>query len=356
MFKISKIVLGVISVFLISCDNSQNNNLINNKKTDELNEFLIKDTINNFYSKYKCENNFKSEYIFNPKDEYIVITNNGTKITFPKKCFICKDSVKLSISSFEDMSSIIFYELTTTSDNKILETGGMFNIKAENYRTGEDLILEKPYTIECISKKNNESMSLFIGNEEENGIINWTIIEGAKLSKKEKRKEKMIIRNVCPEIISDDGTITVLEDESYIDTIWMSVEDQTTEVLFSTMNLGWINIDKFVDIENVKDISIKVSEYKGVAYSLIFYGINSVLKGIYNNGKILFKSIPSNEKVSLVGIGSKNDRLYYNILDLDSNLNYYEFPKLLPVTQSELEKELKNKFGNNLNNRPVPRF
>lgn len=346
-------------MFFISCNNSQSNDLTVIKKTDDSNVSLIKkDTVNNLYSKYKCKDNFKSEYIFNPKKKYIVITDKGTKITFPRECFTCKDSVRLSISNFEDISSILFQELTTTSENNILETGGMFNIKAKNYRTGENLIAEKPYTIECVSKKNNELMSLFTGNEREKGVINWSIIEGAKLPKKEKGKKHMEIRFTYPEVISDDGTITRFEDDRYVDTIWVSEEDHITGSLFSTMNLGWINIDKFVGIKNVKDISVKVSEYEGVAYSLVFYGINSVLKGIYNNGKILFKGIPKNQKVSLVGIGSKNDILYYNILDIDieSNMNYYEFPQLLPVTQSELEKKLKNKYGNNLNNRPVPRF
>jgi hypothetical protein len=197
MLKISKIALGVLLTFLVSCDNSQNNNLINIKKTDDLNEFLIEDTVNNFYTKYKCDDSFKSEYIFNPKKEYVVITDNVTKITFSMNSFNYKDSVKLLIANYEDISSIIFQELTTTSENKILETGGMFNIKAENYRTGEDLILEKPYTIECDSKKNSDSMSLFLGKEIGNGIINWTMIDGSKLQKKERENgnKKYLSRN-----------------------------------------------------------------------------------------------------------------------------------------------------------------
>lgn len=91
-------------------------------------------------------------------------------------------AVKVELNEFLDASSILKAGLETTSEGRLLETGGMLhlNLSAE----GEQLYL-KPgchakIKVPVDSGKASEGMDLFVGTENDSSNLNWTIQSNAE--------------------------------------------------------------------------------------------------------------------------------------------------------------------------------
>jgi hypothetical protein len=203
--------------------------------------------------------------------------------------------------------------LTTTSSDKLLETDGMIYLNAKS--GNEILSLEKgKCIIEMPTRNKRNEMLLFYGNQANNGIINWE---------------------------TEDNL-----EETLVDTIPFYLKD-TLFNYFEITQLGWINADRFIDSENKTDLLVNVpkGEEKAV-YSLVFKNYNSVIPALTNEqGQLQFKGLPSGEEVVLIGIGTRDNQLYYGMMDLTTDTKDISSPVLSPMKKEELESKLQEKFG-----------
>ncbi|SEP34351.1 TonB family C-terminal domain-containing protein [Flavobacterium sp. CF108] len=149
--------------------NSSSNNLAENKK-------LLLD----FYLK----NDKKPQYflINNNKDTTIVCAEK-TKITISANSFIVSKTqkevsgqIKISVKEYYSISDILLGRLSTTSNGKLLETGGMLDINAVSGLEKCDLKKGKSIEIEMPKKKEKERMQLFNGKRT-NDQVNWQLAE-----------------------------------------------------------------------------------------------------------------------------------------------------------------------------------
>jgi hypothetical protein len=120
--------------------------------------------------------------IDNTKDT-LLFGSKGTAIFFEKESFILPDgsqpkgSITLQLKECYQLSDIVRENLTTTSNDKLLETRGMIYIKA--FADNQELKLknDKKFIIhfpkEPIDK--NKQMNLFYSNTSSNGTQNWDI-------------------------------------------------------------------------------------------------------------------------------------------------------------------------------------
>ncbi|OWU90544.1 energy transducer TonB [Flavobacterium sp. WLB] len=148
---------------------SSTNNLAENKK-------LLLD----FYLK----NDKKPQYflINNNKDTTIVCAEK-TKITITANSFIISKTqkevsgqIKISVKEYYSISDILLGRLSTTSNGKLLETGGMLDINAVSGVEKCDLKKGKSIEIEMPKKKEKEGMQLFNGKRT-NDQVNWQLAE-----------------------------------------------------------------------------------------------------------------------------------------------------------------------------------
>jgi len=104
----------------------------------------------------------------------------GTVISIPAKAFIdsktqkeVKGNISLKVTEYYKLSDILLANLTTKSDNKLLETGGMLYINAT--RNGSKLKLkpEKKMNI-TFNNSGKPNMQLFKGEKNNDGI-NWKL-------------------------------------------------------------------------------------------------------------------------------------------------------------------------------------
>ncbi len=158
-----------------------------NADTTEIDSIQNKETVNDTQSFESISDIFDAckkpaqKFTINPQTDTTIICKEGTKIIFHSNSLVYEKSglkveqdVKISITEYYKTSDIILANLSTTSDGKLLETGGMINIEA--YTNNKKLKLDKSEVIEIIfpNRKKDDQMQLFNGELTSSGI-NWII-------------------------------------------------------------------------------------------------------------------------------------------------------------------------------------
>lgn len=121
--------------------------------------------------------------------ENLIECKEGSKILIPKNSFILANgeypdsSLIIHVKECYDISSFLLENLSTTSEERILESGGMINLSA--YYKGDTLKIDKnkSLVISMPAKSKKSKMNLFLGNRKRDGSIDWKIdYAGSKIN------------------------------------------------------------------------------------------------------------------------------------------------------------------------------
>ena len=115
-------------------------------------------------------------------------------------------------------------------------------------------------------------------------------------------------------------------------------------------NLGWINCDRFLEIENKTDLVVNFSPSEKINTAnmyLIFKDINSVMQTYYvnENGKEnnnVFKDIPRASKVRIVAYALKENKIF----SFSSNIAIKENETLTLAMKETSEVDFKTLINN----------
>jgi hypothetical protein len=163
-----------------SSDSLQTNNLQTDSTKTVSSADLAGDRklLANFYLK----NDKKPQFFFinNTKDTTIICAEK-TKITIRANSFVTSNSknavtgkIKISVKEYYNISDILLGRLSTTSNGKLLETGGMLDINVFSEDQKCDLKSGKAIEIAFPRKNEKEGMQLFSGSWK-NNQINWEV-------------------------------------------------------------------------------------------------------------------------------------------------------------------------------------
>jgi len=125
-----------------------------------------------------------------------IICKKGVKIFIKAGSFInpntedIPENVEIAVQEFLSMTDILENELTTRSNGRVLESGGMINIGATENSQRVELKKGKEIKISFPCKDCRTEMRTFVG-EKSNGQINWLTSDN-KLGKIESRETKPI--------------------------------------------------------------------------------------------------------------------------------------------------------------------
>ena len=116
----------------------------------------------------------------NGEADTVIETINGIVVAIPAGAFynkhgeVVKDNIEIEIKEALTPSDIMLAGLSTTSDGRLLETGGMFYVNAR--QNGENLTVAQNKGLYMNIPTNNirKDMMLFEGQRLDNGQINWT--------------------------------------------------------------------------------------------------------------------------------------------------------------------------------------
>ena len=121
----------------------------------------------------------KEDFIIKHTDISTLTCENGTVVKFDPDIFVYADSklpvnedILISVTEYLSTSDILFKGLTTTCNNRLIETAGMIYIEASADGRVCEIKEGEFYNIEIPSDSEKKNMELFYGEENENGI-NW---------------------------------------------------------------------------------------------------------------------------------------------------------------------------------------
>jgi hypothetical protein len=123
---------------------------------------------------------YKQAYTIDPTKDNVIKGRNGTSIVIPKNSLVTKSgkpvegsSIQIVLEEFLKPSDAAFNQLSTVSDGKLLQSGGMFSIKA--FAQDEELVLQKgkQLQVEMPTINMQPGMELFTAVKNDDGIMEW---------------------------------------------------------------------------------------------------------------------------------------------------------------------------------------
>lgn len=134
----------------------------------------------------------------------------------------------------------------------------------------------------------------------------------------------------------------------------MSAEQQMNNYIFNSTKLGWINCDRFLNIQAKTNFKIDVGEASEAQAYLIFHKIRSVMtsslwQNIAFGEKVCsFQGVPFREKITILLIKTENNKQYYALKDTQISNNIEKELDFQPLDRNILA-ELTQNLGQRFN-------
>lgn len=197
-----------------------------------------------------------------------------------------------------------------------------------------------------ITKEDEENTILLIDYLlHDDGDFNVLRIRGriSKGRKKEIKKQLNNIPFINPsqqegKAIDITGTIYLFFVEMVFDL--MKPEDYSNYYLLTTSKLGWINCDFFLEFTEPKINMAVTVPNKDTALKLVFLNYNTMMTGVFENGKYVFANIPKGEAVKIIAISKEEDKAGFSLTETVVQKEFKELKPLEILSQEELKKKI----------------
>lgn len=276
----TKLIIATLTVACLSSCNSQQEKAKELTDKEQLSEV------------YHPDNLHSQSFRIDPTKDTVIQGANGTKLTISKNTFVdlkgrlVTDAVDVELKEALNPFAIVKSNLTTTSNGKPLQTGGMIFVNARSEDWPVKIASEKSIGVAIPTKENREGMQFFKGTETANGI-NW--IEPTALKEPAKPAEGTAIpaapdeQSVANQVVRRSVSFSRDDFElifDYVDSIapklpkngrvqGVAFEEQkpsrginsfsvdlNTEYIFEMKNLGWANIDRFYEDSRTQEVEL----------------------------------------------------------------------------------------------------
>jgi hypothetical protein len=327
-----KLVSLIILCVLFGCNNanpSSNENQVTNpsvefKKLNTIMEgifFKSSQFFDEWANKPFKVNGEKGTILFiNPND---LVTENGQPLG---------KTIQVELKELTNQSDMLKANASTVSNGRLLVSGGAYFIKLTSdnnilkLKEGKSLSVQFP-------KLTNKEMSLFYGERDSLGQLNWQEAN-QKFENKAIAKAKPKLDTVSfgsDSFVPFDGTFMDGEDVKDSRTPLtvaekkLIVENRENAVhayeIVKVKKLGWINCDRFYESNNNTKLELAFNEKDNIEIAnvfLVFQELNSVIQSSYvkigsNKFTPRFQNIPIGSKTKLIALSTKNGKTYsYN--------------------------------------------
>lgn len=267
-------------------------------------------------------NRNEMEYSISASMDQHLFFQSGLEISFLANSFVQENGaahscseIKILVEEYLKTAEMLSADLTTHSNGKMLESGGMIYIEA--WCGTQKLKLKPGKSIEILfpSITKKEGMKTFNGRKSKN-MSDWVLQNGGEVkivpdelipeTEKKNNNERFIVT----EEISYEGEGVILDGEYEYDSLAQQVYDMTDGYLLTSLNLGWINCDRFYEVENKTELLVSSNSKEPICYRIVFKDIKSIIPA-YDcgaNGTFKFDDIPAGEKVILVAFYVSRDK------------------------------------------------
>ena len=341
------------------------------------------------------------------KNDTLISGKEGTKIWIPRDLFenYSNGKITFELKEFYSKEDMILNGLSTVTDkDELLESSGMFYInfkeddKQLKIKNGKSYKVEtpnKPLAESNIYYNDNDSIfrwelgksklkvlfpdilrnrafRISVGKDGEGGFFKETTLDSLrnvqkidslklmKILEEEENELKENIRNNEIEIveelnhdskqdkyrdINNNERLTKEEKQKRRknrDAFFNSLAEISN---FSSDKLGWINIDRILDYEKLKKITIKNNDKLFDSDYVIFYnylGQKSLINHyLYNfNSDYVYPELRIKGKIKVIVYTKNEDKIFYDKFYIDRNSNTEFNLKLKETTLDKLKQEL----------------
>lgn len=299
-------------------------------------------------------------------------TAGGVYIKIQPHSFLYENGEKLSCSvvnlcvkEFLTYNQMLSADLVTHSNGKMLETGGMVYLEATCGERKLKLANGKTIQIVFPAEEKKEGMQAFNGVKDEN-ISHWLLQKGGDVTFTKAEEEPLQTEIIEPEeaYFSETEGMYFDGEGNYVDrkrtpeeiaydslqNLYAYYYDKdiyqmTDGNLLTTGNLGWINCDRFYNIEQKTELLVNCNRKETICYRLVFTEIRSVMPAYQYDakGNFLFDGVPAGQQATLVAFyisKDKKDALFgYKNITLGTSKN-----ESVDLTEMSAEN-LKNMFA-----------
>jgi hypothetical protein len=359
------------------------------------------------YPKYDGKNPLNINLIesqsfnINVESDTILMGSKGTLIRIKKNSFqdskgnIVQGEVNIELKEVISKVDIILSGLSTTSDGKLLETSGMIFLKAKQDKQVIDLRDDYKIGIVVPAELINRKMKVFTGTLSK-GMINWQNPERI-LNNVDSVRYGIIPESLLDiygleraRFISDSigiiGIDTPLKADSLMqlydslyneyrssaqfisDSLANSERDNLPDILSSAIegqihyafeinNIGWINIDRFIEQNETEEVDFSVTvtninNFQSVYIKLILLDFNTYLSAfqINNNQFVIDKSfspktqLPLKCKAIILATAYDKGIPYYDLKEIYIQREQIIKLNLKKTSSDELKAEIMSIF------------
>ena len=113
--------------------------------------------------------------------------------------------------------------------------------------------------------------------------------------------------------------------------------------VLSSSRLGWINCDRFLDDTTEKtDFIVNINGATGSLAFITFDDIKSIMRGEEKNGSFVFRNIPVNAKIKVIGIAYQEGKPLLSKMPANISKQPFTLSGFSEFSLNELEKQLNN--------------
>lgn len=356
MKRLTELLL-FLSFVLFGCDNpdnrtsvtSQTNSSESKQETGELNDYLKKFEEP---SQTFTVSASKSAQIKGKKGTIISVTPSDLETVDGKPV---DKNIQIELKELTNQQQLLRTNTQTVSDGQLLVSGGAYYINMTS--NGQQLKLKNGKSLSVVFPKlTNKEMALFYGQRDSLGQINWQKANEIFTARQEQKqpqadvtkktvKKKSDIDAIFDYIESGDTTTTQEEREQYAK---RERNFRVEQKLYEAVNLqsfGWINVDRFLEVDNRTEFFVKISPSDSVVNAnvyLVFKDINSVIQQYYYQGTakdntVKFEGLPVGYKTRLLAYTVKDEKAYAFASDVTISENQKLDIAFKQVTEREFK-------------------
>jgi len=287
-----------------------------------------------------------NEFVIYPDSDQVIYGSQGTVVLFPANCFSTQglgevNEIEITLCEYYTMEDILLSGLTTSSAERIIETGGTVYIEARYKEKILHLKTDKPIEIFFPSENDplKKGMKSFEGKSKD-GLIDWDLESNGNV-RKIKEGNQLFVEEKAVEDSSDwDSEGGWDEEEGYY--------AESDGYLMKVAKMGFINCDRFYDFPIKTDLIVSVDTDVKMSYRLVFEDVKSVLPGYEYSpeGSMKFPNLPKGKQAVVIAYSiskkTKQAQFAYAPVKLGKEKKVYLTPKAMSI--SDLQKELKALF------------
>ncbi len=377
-----------ISILIISCNTAEENPKQEPKGNTS-------DVFTKVYNSEKLE---AQSFVFSNSTGEIITGYYGTILKIRKNTFVDENGkpidgdIELELKEVFTPKDRVLGNLTTTYENKPLETGGMLFIDATSNGNQIYIAENKSILVSMPTDSVMEGMSLFTGIKNENGI-KW--VEPEPLQKPSEDSVKKLLfsfekttniwfsvdgfefKDIPAKVnnfVSDvawAGEGVKIQKDSVINfegytirfspgkiTTWSEtfevqdgknsyVEDMNTCYIFSLKKLGWANIDRLINDPRTEEVELITKVKNGGEYKLVY--LTMVTQNMYlpgykmKNGTYSFahddeeqQQLPVGENATLIATAYVDGKPYFALKKIQIKKEENVELELKPSTEKKM--------------------